>query len=71
VLVCALLICASHPALAQFTQQGAKLVGNQSPSAAQQVATDTIDYVATDTDGLTSTSTRTVIIEAAATSTVQ
>ena len=31
-----------------------------------QVATDTIDYVATDTDGLTATSTRTVIIEAAA-----
>jgi uncharacterized protein YbcV (DUF1398 family) len=29
-----------------------------------QVATDTIDYVATDTDGLTATSTRTVIIEA-------
>jgi hypothetical protein len=32
-----------------------------------QVATDTIDYVATDTWGNTSTSTRTVIIEAAAT----
>jgi len=30
-----------------------------------QGATDTIDYVATDTDGLTATSTRTVIIEAA------
>ena len=30
-----------------------------------QVATDTIDYVVTDTDGLTATSTRTVIIEAA------
>jgi len=29
------------------------------------VATDTIDYVATDSAGLTSTSTRTVIIEAA------
>jgi len=29
-----------------------------------EVATDTIDYIATDTDGLTSTSTRTVIIEA-------
>jgi hypothetical protein len=29
-----------------------------------QVATDTIDYVATDQNGLTSTSTRTVIIEA-------
>jgi hypothetical protein len=29
-----------------------------------QVATDTIDYVVTDTDGLTATSTRTVIIEA-------
>lgn len=29
-----------------------------------QVATDTIDYVATDSDGLTATSTRTVIIEA-------
>ena len=28
-----------------------------------QVATDTIDYVATDSDGLTSTSTRTVVIE--------
>ena len=28
------------------------------------VATDTIDYVATDTDGLTSTATRTVIVEA-------
>jgi hypothetical protein len=37
------------------------------------VATDTIDYVATDTDGLTATSTRTVIIDAAtaATSTTQ
>jgi hypothetical protein len=37
-----------------------------------QVATDTIDF-ATDTDGLTATSTRTVIIEAAtaATSTAQ
>jgi hypothetical protein len=32
-----------------------------------QVATDTIDYVATDTWGNTATSTRTVIIEAAAT----
>jgi hypothetical protein len=30
-----------------------------------QVATDTIDYVVTDTSGLTATSTRTVIIEAA------
>jgi hypothetical protein len=30
-----------------------------------QAATDTIDYVATDQSGLTSTSTRTVIIEAA------
>jgi hypothetical protein len=30
-----------------------------------QVATDTIDYVATDTWGNTATSTRTVIIEAA------
>jgi hypothetical protein len=30
------------------------------------IATDTIDYVATDQNGLTSTSTRTVIIEAAA-----
>src|ERR1039458_8754102 len=30
-------------------------------------STDTIDYVATDTDGLTATSTRTVLIEAAAT----
>jgi hypothetical protein len=28
-----------------------------------QVATDTIDYVATDQNGLTATSTRTVIIE--------
>jgi len=33
-----------------------------------QIATDTIDYVATDTDGLTATSTRTVLIEAAASS---
>ena len=33
-----------------------------------QVATDTIDYVATDTWGNTSTSTRTVIIEAATSS---
>jgi len=33
-----------------------------------QAATDTIDYVATDTDGLTSTSTRTVIIEPTASS---
>ena len=32
-----------------------------------QVATDTIDYVATDQSGLTSTTTRTVIIEPAAT----
>jgi Domain of unknown function (DUF5011) len=31
-----------------------------------QVATDTIDYVATDQSGLTATSTRTVIIEPAA-----
>jgi len=30
-----------------------------------QAATDTIDYVATDQSGLTSTSTRTVIVEAA------
>ncbi len=30
-----------------------------------EVATDTIDYVATDTAGLTATSTRTVLIEAA------
>jgi hypothetical protein len=30
-----------------------------------QAATDTIDYVVTDSQGLTSTSTRTVIIEAA------
>ncbi len=38
-----------------------------------QVATDTIDYVATDQDGLTATSTRIVLIEAAtaATSTAQ
>jgi Domain of unknown function (DUF5011) len=36
------------------------------------VATDTIDYVATDSVGLTSTSTRTILIEAAApTSAVQ
>jgi len=34
-----------------------------------QVATDTIDYVATDTWGNTATSTRTVIIEAATAST--
>jgi hypothetical protein len=33
-----------------------------------QVATDTIDYVATDSDGLTATSTRTVLIEAAVSS---
>jgi hypothetical protein len=33
------------------------------------VATDTIDYVATDQTGLTSTSTRTVIVETAQTST--
>jgi hypothetical protein len=33
-----------------------------------QVATDTIDYVATDQNGLTATSTRTVLIEAAASS---
>jgi len=32
-----------------------------------RIATDTIDYVATDTAGLTATSTRTVLIEAAAT----
>jgi len=31
-----------------------------------EVATDTIDYVATDNDGLTATSTRTVLIQAAA-----
>ena len=36
-----------------------------------QVATDTIDYVATGTDGLTATSTRTVIIEATASSSAQ
>jgi hypothetical protein len=34
-----------------------------------QVATDTIDYVATDTWGNTATSTRTVIIDAATAST--
>jgi len=34
------------------------------------VATDTIDYVATDTSGLTATSTRTVIIEAAGNTTI-
>jgi hypothetical protein len=33
-----------------------------------QVATDTIDYVATDTWGNTATSTRTIIIKAAASS---
>lgn len=33
-----------------------------------QVATDTIDYVATDTWGNTSTSTRTVIIQSSSTS---
>jgi hypothetical protein len=33
-----------------------------------QVATDTIDYVATDTWGNTATNTRTVIIEAASSS---
>jgi surface protein with Ig-like domain len=36
-----------------------------------QVATDTIGYVTTDTDGLTATSTRTVLIGAAATSSSQ
>jgi hypothetical protein len=36
-----------------------------------EVAADTIEYAATDTSGLTATSTRTVIIEAAATSTAQ
>ena len=36
-----------------------------------QVTTDTIDYVATDQSGLTSTSTRTVVIEAQATSSAQ
>jgi hypothetical protein len=36
-----------------------------------QVATDTINYVATDQSGLTATSTRTVLIEAAATSSSQ
>jgi Domain of unknown function (DUF5011) len=36
-----------------------------------QLATDTIDYVATDTWGNTSTSTRTVVVEAASTSTAQ
>ena len=36
---------------------------------ASQVATDTIDYVATDTWGNTSTSTRTVIVQAATAST--
>ncbi len=34
-----------------------------------EVATDTIDYVATDNDGLTATSTRTVIIEGIAATT--
>jgi len=34
-----------------------------------EVATDTIDSIATDTDGLTATSTRTVLIEAAASTT--
>jgi hypothetical protein len=34
-----------------------------------QVATDTIDYVVTDTDGLAATSTRTLIIEAVVTAT--
>jgi hypothetical protein len=36
-----------------------------------EVATDTIDYVATDDTGLTATSTRTVLIEPAATSSSQ
>ena len=36
-----------------------------------QVATDTIDYVAADIDGLTATSTRTIIIEAETTSSTQ
>jgi len=35
-----------------------------------QVATDTIDYVAADQTGLTSTSTRTVLIESAAASSI-
>jgi hypothetical protein len=38
---------------------------------ASQVATDTIDYVATDTWGNTATSTRTVIIQAASSSPTQ
>ena len=37
----------------------------------RDVATDTIGYVATDEDGLTAISPRTVIIEAAATSSSQ
>jgi hypothetical protein len=37
--------------------------------ATRQVATDTIDYVATDEDGLTATSTRTILIEPATTAT--
>jgi hypothetical protein len=36
-----------------------------------QVATDTIDYVAIDENGLTATSTRTVLIEATASSSAQ
>ena len=35
----------------------------------RQIATDTIDYVATDSAGLTATSTRTVLIEASASAT--
>ena len=35
--------------------------------ATRRVATDTIDYVATDEDGLTATSTRTILIEPATT----
>jgi hypothetical protein len=36
-----------------------------------EVATDTIDYIATDDTGLTATSARTVLIEPAATSSSQ
>jgi hypothetical protein len=43
--------------------------GARSPFDTSQVGTDTIDYVATDQSGLTATSTRTVIVQPAATST--
>ena len=63
---------AGDPNLGYQTFLNGTLVSNIAIDTSQ-VATDTIDYVASDTDGLTATSTRTVIIEAAtaATSTLQ